>query len=262
MEILSLVPDTVFKIGPIAVTNAHLALMLVTLLIAIFGLYVAGTARLVPTRAQTAMELSVFWLYDRIRPMVADRRYANFVFALIATIFLTIVVSNLFFLLPLSSIVFETAKSHGELFRVPTSHLSLTLALGVMVVILSHVLALSISPWRQINHFVRIDALLKTRSVGGALNALLEVFLGILEIIGQISRVISISARLFGNIFAGEVMVAVIIKLTAATGFIVPIPFYALNIFVGVIQAMVFTLLSAQYIGGMIEGVATPHGEH
>src|SRR5690606_17756018 len=148
---------------------------------------------------------------------------------------------------------------HELLLRLPTSHWSFTAAMGIMVVILSHILALTISPWRQINHFVKIEALLKIRSLGDLGSAILDIFIGFLEIVSQFSRVISISARLFGNIFAGEVMAEVIIQLSAGTQFLVPLPFYALGLLVGVIQAVVFTLLSIQYIGGMIEGVSHAH---
>jgi F-type H+-transporting ATPase subunit a len=259
MEILSLPAHTLFHIGPMPVTDGHLALMLVIVMVAIFGLYVAGTAKLVPTRAQMAFEMAVFWLYDRITPMVPQKKYANFVFALVASLFLMIIVSNLFFAFPFTTMIFEAGHEHSHLFRVPTSHFSMTLAMGLMVVLLSHILALTISPWKQIGHFIKLQELFKARSIGGVLNGFLEIFLGLLEIIGQVSRTISISARLFGNIFAGEVMVEVIMKLSAGTQFIVPLPFYALNLFVGIIQALVFTLLTIQYIGGMIEGVS---GEH
>ena len=66
-------------------------------------------------------------------------------------------------------------------------------------------------------------------------------FVGLLEIISEISKMISFSFRLFGNIFAGEVLLTVVIALAP---FIIPIPFYGLEIFVGAIQALVFSVLT------------------
>ena len=71
------------------------------------------------------------------------------------------------------------------------------------------------------------------------------------------AKVVSLSARLFGNIFAGNVMVAVVIGLSAFTQFIVPLPFIVLSVFSGLIQAFVFMLLSIQFIALSIDG-ATP----
>lgn len=257
LHILPLSADPVFHVGSLAVTNSHLGLMLVSLLVAAFGLYVSSTAKLVPGKGQMLFELAVGWIYDRVEDAVPYRPYVNLVFGLIATLFLLIVVSNLIFLLPITSLIF--GEDHHTLLRVPTSHFSLTVALGGMVVLLSHLLALTIAPVRQVQHFIKLHELLKVRSIGGFFNALLEIFLGLLEIIGQLSRTISISARLFGNIFAGEVMGEVIIQLAQ---FGAPIPFYLLGVFVGLIQAVVFTLLSVQYIGGMIQGVAPGHSDH
>lgn len=81
---------------------------------------------------------------------------------------------------------------------------------------------------------------------------LLDIFLGVMDIISELAKIISISARLFGNIIAGEIIGVVMVFLVP---FIVPIPFFVLSLFSGVIQAFVFALLSMQFIAGSIEGV-------
>jgi F-type H+-transporting ATPase subunit a len=140
-------------------------------------------------------------------------------------------------------------------FRVPTANLALTVGLALAVVVAANILAFSISPIRHIQQFIVIKPLLAARTPSAFGLAFIDFFLGFLNIISEFAKVFSLSFRLFGNIFAGEVMVAVIAGLSAYTHFIAPIPFVALSIFSGFIQAFVFVLLSIQYIAGSIAAV-------
>ncbi|MDQ5919617.1 MAG: F-type H+-transporting ATPase subunit a [Patescibacteria group bacterium] len=79
--------------------------------------------------------------------------------------------------------------------------------------------------------------------------------MGLLDIIGELAKILSLSARLFGNIFAGDVMILVIVSLSTYTQFFVPLPFLALSIFSGFVQAFVFSLLSIQFLSGTITSV-------
>jgi F-type H+-transporting ATPase subunit a len=83
-------------------------------------------------------------------------------------------------------------------------------------------------------------------------------FVGILEFISELSRIISFSFRLFGNIFAGEVLLAVMAMLVP---FIAPLPFYGLELFVGFIQALVFTMLTIVFIKAAITDHESEHAE-
>jgi F-type H+-transporting ATPase subunit a len=87
------------------------------------------------------------------------------------------------------------------------------------------------------------------------LTALVEFVVGIIELFSEVAKVVSLSLRLFGNIFAGEVLITVISSLFA---FALPIPFMALELIVGVVQATVFTLLTLVYLTVATE---KPHGD-
>ncbi|HMR01506.1 MAG TPA: F0F1 ATP synthase subunit A, partial [Candidatus Gracilibacteria bacterium] len=100
-------------------------------------------------------------------------------------------------------------------------------------------------------NFIKIGSILKIRKPADVGQALLDIFLGLLDIVGELAKVISLSARLFGNIFAGEVMVVVIASLSVFTRYIVPVPFYLLGLLSGLIQALVFAVLSLSFIAGM-----------
>jgi len=254
-EQFGLQPEVIFHIGPAGVTNAHLAFLLISILIVAFGLYVANTARMIPTRPQAAMETIILWFKEKVDLSFNDPRLAARILPLILTLFLVVFVSNEFMTLPFLNFVYGS----DHLFRLPTTHFAFPLALGLLVVVLSHLIAISISPRRHFAHFIKLEALFKVRSIPDFLNWLLESFLGFLEIIDEIAKIISISARLFGNIFAGELMGLVVVGISTYTSFIVPIPLYVLGIFVGLIQAAVFCLMSIQYLSRLANSVGSKH---
>ncbi|MCF7845958.1 MAG: F0F1 ATP synthase subunit A [Candidatus Peribacteraceae bacterium] len=115
------------------------------------------------------------------------------------------------------------------IFRAGSADLSFTLALAAVAVILVQIMGVAaLGGWGYAKKFLNFSSPI-------------NFFVGILEIVSEISKMVSFSFRLFGNVFAGEVLLAVIIALVP---FIVPMPFYGLEIFVGMIQALVFSVLT------------------
>lgn len=241
--------DVLFSLGPIGVTNGHVTAFTITLIFTFFAVLMRLRLSLVPGRIQAAFEMLTEFLMDQLESAFGDRKRAEKFFPLLMTCMLFILIANQFSLIPLVS---NIVIGDVPLFRTPTSDLAMTFALGLFIVILANVLALSISPLHHIGNFIRIAPLFKARSAGQFAQAVLDVMLGGLDIIGEIAKVLSLSGRLFGNIFAGEVMVVVISGLSAYTQFLAPIPFYFLSLFSGVIQAFVFVLLATQFIAGSV----------
>ncbi|MFH0776690.1 MAG: F0F1 ATP synthase subunit A [Patescibacteria group bacterium] len=115
------------------------------------------------------------------------------------------------------------------IFRAGSADLSFTLALAVIAVLIVQIMGISaLGGWGYFKKFLNF-----TNPI--------HFFVGILEIVSEFSKMVSFSFRLFGNVFAGEVLLTVIIALVP---FIIPMPFYALEIFVGLIQALVFSVLT------------------
>lgn len=241
--------DILFSIGPVPVRNGHVAAFGMTFVFALFVFAFRGRIALVPGRIQAAFEFITEFLMDQLENAFQDRKRAEKFFPLLMTALLFILVANQFSLIPLvSSIVAGDAPA----LRSPTSDLSMTLALALFMVVLANVLALSIAPLHHIGSFIRIVPILKARSFAQLGRAVFDFLLGVLDIISELAKVLSLSGRLFGNIFAGEVMVAVIAGLSVYTQFIAPIPFIFLSMFSGLIQAFVFVLLSTQFIAGSV----------
>ena len=175
-------------------------------------------------------------LYDLFYSVLKEE--TDYFFPLLASFFLFILFQNWFGLLPGVGSLLIKVKEHGELISVPllranTADLNTTLALAIISVFLSQVFAIKYLGFKgYVNKFYR-------------LKDPMSFFIGTLEIVSEFSKMISFAFRLFGNVFAGEVLLLII-------AFLVPVlasfPFLMLEIFVGFIQALVFTMLTTVFI--------------
>lgn len=245
---IQLASEPAFEIGEFTVTNTMTATVVTTLLVIIFAIAVRWKAGVVPSRMQVLFEDLFLTFYTQLEDSVGEKK-ARMIAPLIVTLFLFILTANMFILIPfVGSLVTE----HGHFFRTPTTDYSMTIALAIITMFTAHVLAFFASPLGHIGNYIRVKPLWQIitgkRPVGELLNAGIEIFLGILEILGDFIKVISLGTRLFGNLLAGEVVIIVISGLMFATQFLVPIPFIVLASFAGLIQAFVFTLLSTLFI--------------
>lgn len=136
------------------------------------------------------------------------------------------------------------------IFRAPSSDLNLTIGLALVTMVLVQVFGLREHGFSYLGHFIRVKAF----SERGLWMGLIDFFVGLIELVSEFFKIISFSFRLFGNIFAGEVLLIVIISLVSLLLILV---FFGLEIFVGLIQAFVFFILSLVFFS-----IATkPHEE-
>ncbi|OGL89351.1 hypothetical protein A3H75_02160 [Candidatus Uhrbacteria bacterium RIFCSPLOWO2_02_FULL_51_9] len=182
-----------------------------------------------------------------------DRAKSERFLPFVGTLFFFIIFSNWIGIFPGIGSIGMWLRVHGEielvpLFRPANSDLNMTLAMGVLAVTLSHVFGIvTIGFFKHIGKFIRLGHIFHSIKKGpmAIFTALIEFFVGLLEIISEIAKMVSLSLRLFGNIFAGEVLLTVMAGLIA---FLVPVPFLALELIVGLIQAMVFAMLTLVYL--------------
>ena len=255
MYLLSSIPPISIKASPVfelfglSITNSMLTLFLVNIILLALALFIKKGSGLIPSRLQVITE-SIFGFFNSsLEPAFGDKETARKFLPLIMTLFLVIFFANQISLLPI--LMDLKLGSGANLFRVPTSDFSLTIALALIVVVLSHLIALRISPVKHVLNMTKIGEILKVRSVKDLTNLFLELFLGVLDLIGEVAKIVSLSARLFGNVLAGELMVLIITYLGVYTAYFIPIPFIFLSAFSGVVQAIIFPMLTIQYIAGM-----------
>jgi F-type H+-transporting ATPase subunit a len=208
--------------------------------------------------------VAVETILDYMDRVTHDRQKSIRFLPIVGTLFLFILISNWIGVLPgIGSIVVHIA--HGSdlesvpLFRPANADLNLTVAMALVAVVGAHVLGVvAIGFWKYADRFIKLGSLWKSLRHGGVsiMVAVIEFFVGFIEIISEIAKVVSLSLRLFGNIFAGEVLMTVMAGLIAVG---VPLPFMLLEFLVGFIQAMVFSMLTLVYLTMATTEV---HGEH
>ncbi|MDB4940220.1 MAG: synthase subunit F-type H+-transporting ATPase subunit a [Candidatus Doudnabacteria bacterium] len=245
-----LAAESIFNIGTFSVTNTYINSTLTVILFVILAFFVKRSIKEVPTGIQNFFEFIIETLLTYFDQVTGDRKKSLKFLPLIGTLFLFIVVSNWIGLLPgVGSVGIHRGAEFIPLFRGANTDLNLTLAMAVFGVIASHVIGIgTIGFWRYFNKFIKAGDIVKSfksKNFMIVFTAFIEFGVGLIEIVSEIAKLFSLSLRLFGNVFAGEVLLTVLGSIIA---YAVPLPFIALELLVGLIQATVFSLLVLVYI--------------
>lgn len=268
-----LAAEPIFFIGSFPVTNTIINSTLTMLGFVVFaylinrGVRAYGSGK-APRGLLNFFESVLEQLYKYFDSVTGSRKKTIQFLPLVGTLFLFILVSNWVGLLPGIGSIGRYLVHHGEvvlipMFRPANTDLNMTIAMAVVAVIVSHVLGIAvIGFFKYANKFIKLGDLwhaIKSFNVMNILTAIIEFFVGILEIISEVAKLLSLSLRLFGNIFAGEVLLTV---LAGILPLVLPLPFMALEVIVGVVQATVFSMLTLVYLTIATTPVASHHGEH
>ena len=241
MEI-SIAAEKLFSLGAMPVTNA----LLIGVLVSAFLIWVITRATknptLIPRGMQNVIEIIFEALLDLVESVTQDKKQARQFFPLIATIFLFVLISNWAGLLPGLGTVGVYGEHNGHHTIIPflrstSADLNFTLALSliaVMTVQFTGIAALGIMKYGK-KFF--ISPFHKPYGIGTAV--------GVLELVSEVGKIISFTFRLFGNVFAGEVLLTVMLHLVP---YFLPLPFMFLEVFVVFIQAVVFAMLTLVFL--------------
>lgn len=258
-QTVTLFAEPIAHLGSLTITNSMLVTWIVSLGLILFAYLVTRKMSLVPSNLQNFGEAVIEALYNVVEGTAG--KSTRILFPLVATFFFYILLNNWFGLLPgVGTIGFrEIEEGHQvfiPLFRAGSSDLNFTLALAVISVCATQyygIIKKGIAGY--VKHYFHnpikggIGMVLLGMMIGG--------FVGLIEVISEFIKLVSLSFRLFGNIYAGEALLTAIAGLAA---FIAPIPFLFLEIIVGILQATVFALLTAVFLS-MIT-VEAHEGEH
>lgn len=232
---INLQPEYIISLFNFKITNTFFTSFLVTVILAIFGVGFYLKRKSHKNIVVNGIRILVFELLELIDTVTKDRRLSKKILPLISTFFVFIASCNLLALVPgfLGSFFVSLPGGKAPVLRSPNSDLTTTLALAIFSV-------LSIQ-------FFSIKALGLRKYLARFLNftSPIEFILGFFETISEGVKVLSFSFRLFGNIFAGEVLLLVIAFLLP---YILPLPFMILEVFVGIIQAFIFAVLTLTFI--------------
>jgi len=248
--------EPILHIGSFPITNSLLNSWLVILILLILALAIKSRIRQIPRGIQNALE-AVFEMFLGVFDPITGSRERSYKFLpFILCFFFFILISNWMGLLPGVGSVGQVVAEHGEKVFVPyfrggTADLNTTLALAIFGVVASHIFGImALGGWYYLNKFINLKALfeipkkfLKDPTI--IIVNPIKVFVGVIEIVGEAAKVASLSLRLFGNIFAGEVLLA---SMSAILAFGIPIPFIFLEIIIGLVQALIFSILILAYL--------------
>ena len=230
--------EKLFSVMGFPVTNALLTSWVVVLLLVFVSFRMSRGISVIPLPLQNLLEFFVEGSAKMAEGILGSRAAAEKYFPLVATSFLFILVSNWLGIFPgVGSVGFyethEGLRTLVPFFRSAASDINTTLALATITVFLIHVFAVgAIGVRAHLGKFFTF-------------RGPIEFFVGILELVSEFAKIISFSFRLFGNIFAGEVLLIIVSFLAPFGG---PLPFLVLEVFVGFVQALVFAMLTMVFI--------------
>jgi F-type H+-transporting ATPase subunit a len=238
-------PEIITNLGPFPVTNTFLHTLIVDGILISAALYLSKRIKEHPQGLQAIVEPIIEAMYNLTESIATSKIATRAIFPIVTTFFLFIFLSNFTGLLPGVGTIGFFSK-HGEefipLLRGATSDLNTTLALAITSVVGTHVLSIRITGFKDyISRWLSFNPI--------------NLYVGLLELVAEFTKIISLSFRLFGNIFAGEVALHSISTLFA---FLAPLPFLLLESIVSVVQALVFSILTLVFMSVL----TTPHHAH
>jgi len=231
---ISLSPEILFYIGSLPISNTFFWSIFTTLFLIVGAIFFGRSIKIIPGRFQSLVEMIIDGAYDFMVSITGSEKKAKKVFPLIFTMFFFVLFCNLLTFIPgQSAVTLKTAGGVVPLFRAIIADYSFVFLITIIGVLIMQIVAIaSVGPLGYIKKFINFS------------NPL-NFFLGIMDLIGEIAKVISLSFRLFGNIFAGEVLGAVMLFLAP---FIMPLPFSFLGILTAIVQPFVFSVLTLVFI--------------
>lgn len=234
--------EPLFFWGSFPITNTIVHTLIVDFLLIGTAVFATKNLKVFPSGFQNALETLLETFYNLTESIAQGR--ASKIFPYVVTFFLFIFIANITSLLPgFGTIgIFEHAE-HGRklipFLRGATSDLNVTLALAVVSVIATHMLSINITGIKDyLGRYFSLNPI--------------NLYVGILELVAELTKIVSLSFRLFGNIFAGEVALTTVSNIFA---FVFPLPFLLLESIVAVVQALVFSMLTLVFMAVL----TTPH---
>ena len=233
---VSIVAEKLFQIGPINVSNSMVLGVLGTAITFWLLIY---TAKRVKTRRYNRLSIAVLWMYeylqDTVEEVMGSRELAVKVAPLAITIFFVLIVNNELDILP---IVGPITSNGVPVFRGLAADLNFTAAIAVITMITAQIYGV-----KTHGFFGNLG-----RYFGNPFTQPMHAFEGALELLAEFSRLIALAMRLYGNIFGGEVLIVIMGFITVYLSPLALPPFMLLELFVGLVQAYVFFMLTAVFI--------------
>ncbi|MGA2967556.1 MAG: F0F1 ATP synthase subunit A [Candidatus Levyibacteriota bacterium] len=235
---VSFAAEPIIRLGVFSITNSLLDTFLVDILLICLLVAINKKLSLIPGFLQNIVEMVIETFYEITESVSAEN--ASRIFPYLMSFFLFILLANWSGLIPgISAIGLKEGRTIVPFLRPATSDLNTTLGLALVSLVATHVMSIRVTGIKDyLSRYISLNPL--------------NLYIGILELIGEVVKVISLSFRLFGNIFAGEVVLGTV---SAIFALLFPLPFLMLEVIIGLVQALVFSMLTMAFMAVL----TTPH---
>ena len=235
---VSFAAEPIIRLGFFNITNSLLDTFLVDAILIALLIVIHKKLSLIPGILQNLIEMAIEAFYEITESVAGEN--ASRIFPYLMSFFLFILLANWSGLIPgISAIGLKEGHTIVPFLRPATSDLNTTLALALISLVATHVMSIRVTGIKDyLGRYISLNPL--------------NLYIGVLELVGEVVKVVSLSFRLFGNIFAGEVVLGTVSTIFA---FVFPLPFLMLEVVVGLVQALVFAMLTMAFMAVL----TTPH---
>jgi len=234
IHIVPLAPEALGDFHGLPITNTLLTSWAVVMILIVVAFFVGRSIKMVPGKVQLIFESIISFIYEYMTETLEDRKLARVFLPLILTLFLFIVTANALEFTPgIGSIGIWHNETLLPLFRSMNTDLNVTLALALIAFI-----TIEVTGMKVLGFFTYMSKFINFKSP-------LAFIVGIIELGSELVRIVAFSFRLFGNILAGEVLIAVVSYFVP---YVLPSALMSFELFIGFVQAGIFSLLTLLFI--------------
>lgn len=246
-EIPSISSPTLGNLGLITIATSTITVLFITLLFVILCGKVARS-KMIPGKFQHLMEMFYELISSFITSIVGTKEKAMVIIPYVGAIMTYLLVANLLPMFPgVSGLYVVINGEHVPLFRGATTDFNTTFGLALAVVVTMQIIGMKEQGvLGYLSHFIQIKQVVRgfRKSLGEGAVSIVGFFVGLIEIVSEFAKILSLSLRLFGNMFAHEVLTVI---LLGAFSVAVPALWMGMGLLVGVVQSIVFVALTTVY---------------
>ncbi|MDP3878951.1 MAG: FoF1 ATP synthase subunit a [Dehalococcoidales bacterium] len=254
--------EVIFHVLEFPVTNSVIATWVTVLVLVGFSYAVSRRVRIIPRRWQGLLEFILGSLLSFCQSVAGERNGVRF-FPVVATIFLFVGFNAWLALLPgFGSIVVHTGHGEAHLLRAANTDINTPLAVALMSFVFVEYFGIRMLGAGYMKKFFNFGQFLSglgqlargrpLTGLSGIFNGIIQIFIGLIEFLSEMVRVVSFTLRLFGNMTAGEILLLMAVFLVP---YLFALPFYGLELLVGFVQALIFGGLTLIFLTVAV----TPH---
>lgn len=248
------------SVGPLSIATSTLTVALISLFFIALA-FKASRSKLIPSKFQVALEMFYGAVAEFITSIVGAKDKAEKIIPYVGALMAYLLVANLLPMVPGISSFYVTSQegAHIPLFRGATTDFNTTFGLALAVVVTMQVVGIREQGFfGYMSHFIQIKQVWKgfKKGLGEGTVSIIGFFVGLIEIISEIAKVLSLSLRLFGNLFAHEVLTVILLGTFA---FVIPAVWMGMGLLVGVVQSIVFVALVTVYYSLVLKQEGKDH---